>query len=159
MGEIIDIRVLMTDSEVEEMTKKEFLKRYRAITGRIEAKMEQIERMENALYPGAQILSGMPGGGAAGDGMEKTDSLMDKLRKIRGKIISEIAELESVRNEIIAAIDAVPSEMLRELLELRYINMLGWREVANRMGYTEDNIYKLHQDALKKLRIKKENAA
>lgn len=159
MGEIIDIRVLMTDSEVEEMTKKEFLKRYRAITGRIEAKMEQIERMENALYPGAQILSGMPGGGAAGDGMEKTDSLMDKLRKIRGKIASEIAELESVRNEIIAAIDAVPSEMLRELLELRYINMLGWREVANRMGYTEDNIYKLHQDALKKLRIKKENAA
>ena len=159
MAEIIDIRELMADREVEDVTKKEFLKRYRSIMGRIEAKMEQIERMENALYPGAQILSGMPGGGNAGDSMEKTDSMIDKLRKIEGKIFSEISELESVRNEIIAAINAVPSETLRELLELRYINLLSWREVADRMGYTEDNIYKLHQDALKKLRIKRKKAA
>ena len=159
MGEIIDIRDLIADSEVEDMTKKEFLKRYRAIAGRIEAKMEQIERMENALYPGAQILTGMPGGGAAGDGQGKADNIMDKLRAMRGKIFAEIAELELARNEIIGAINAIQSETLKELLELRYINLLGWREVAKRMGYTEDNIYKLHQDALKQLRIKRKKAA
>lgn len=159
MGEIIDIRDLMADREVEEVTKKEFLKRYRAIMGRIEAKMEQIERMENALYPGAQILSGMPGGGHAGDGMDKADSVIDKLRTMQKKIFSEIAELDLARDEIIHAIDAIPSETLREVLELRYINMLSWKEVARRMDYTEDNIYKLHQDALKKLRIRKEKAA
>ena len=100
MGEIIDIRELMAGIEVEDVTKKEFLKRYKPIMGRIEAKMEQIERMENSLFPGAQILSGMPGGGQAGDGM-----------------------------------------------------------IARKMNYSEDNIFKLHAAALKKLRIKKWRAA
>ena len=159
MGEIIDIRELMAGIEVEDVTKKEFLKRYKPIMGRIEAKMEQIERMENSLFPGAQILSGMPGGGQAGDGMDKTISVMDHLKKLRGQILSEVQELESVRADILAAINAIDDETMRQLLEERYINFHSWRMIARKMNYSEDNIYKLHAAALKKLRIKKRRAA
>lgn len=159
MKKIIHIRELMEGRETEEMTKKEFLKRYKPIVGRIEAKMEQIERMENALFPGAQILSGTPGGGHVGGGMEKTDAAIDKLRRMRSGILKEIRELEAVRDEIMRAINAVPDETLRLLLEERYINFHSWRQIARNMNYSEDYIYRLHQDALKKLRIRKEKAA
>lgn len=115
--------------------------------------------MENALFPGAQILSGMPGGGQPGGGMEKTDIAIDKLRRMRSGILKEIRELEAVRDEIMNAINAVPDETLRQLLEERYINFHSWRQIARNMNYSEDYIYRLHQDALKKLRIRKEKAA
>lgn len=159
MKKIIHIRELMEDREAEEMTKKGFLKRYKPIMGRIEAKMEQIERMENALFPGARILSGTPGGGQPGGGMEKTDNAIDKLRRMRSGILKEIRELEAVRDEIINAINAVPDETLRLLLEERYINFHSWRQIARNMNYSEDYIYRLHQDALKKLRIREGKAA
>ena len=58
-----------------------------------------------------------------------------------------------------AANNAIDDENMRQLLEERYINFHSWRMIARKMNYSEDNIYKLHAAALKKLRIKKRRAA
>ena len=156
MGNVVDLEAYKrarAEGGEEEMTKKQYLRQYKSVLGRIEAKMEEIERLDNALYPGAQIISGMPRGGKKTDGSEKNDRAIDIVRRMRGKMCAELRELEKLREEIAGAIATVPSQQLRELLERRYINMQNWAQIADSMGYGVDNIYKMHGNALKQLRI------
>lgn len=141
----------------EEMTKKQYLRQYKSVLGRIEMKMEEIERLDNALYPGAQILSDTPRGGKKTDGSERNDRAIDIVRRMRGKMCAELRELEELRDEIVDAINSVPSQQLRELLQRRYINFQAWEKIAEAMGYGEDNVYKMHGNALKQLRIREED--
>lgn len=157
MAEIIDIREYLAEREREdaEVTKKQYLRQYKPVLGRIESKLEEIERIDNSLYPGASIADGMPRGSRKDNASDKVDGAVDYVRRIRGKVIAELRELEALRDEISAAINSIPSQQHRQLLELRYINFYGWRKIAEKMGYSEDHIYKLHGEALKRLRIKK----
>lgn len=156
MGKIIDLeayRRARAEGEAEEMTKKQYLRQYKSVLGRIEAKMEEIERLDNALYPGAQIISDMPRGGKKTDGSERNDRAIDIVRRMRGKMCAELRELEKLREEIAGAIATVQSQQLRELLERRYINFQNWDQIADAMSYGLDNIYKMHGNALKQMRI------
>lgn len=157
MAEIIDIQEYRAgkESEAEDVTKKQFLKQYKHVLGRIESKLEEIERMDNGLYPGARLADGMPRGSRKSSASDRIDCAVDYVRRIRGKVIAELSELEMLRDEIAAAIASVPGQQHRQLLELRYINFYSWRKIAEKMGYSEDNVYKLHGEALRQLRIKK----
>lgn len=160
MGKIVYLEEHRRERDTEgacEVTKKQYLRQYKSVLGRIESKLEEIERLDNALYPGAQIISDEPRGGKRTDGSEKNDRAIDIVRRMRGRICSELRELEKLREEIVDAIKSVPSQQLRELLERRYINFQSWSKIADAMGYGEDNIYKMHSNALKQLRIRAED--
>lgn len=159
MDKIIDLeqyRRMRTGAEEAgtDVTKKQYLRQYRATLGRIEAKLEEIERLDSALYPGAQIISDMPRGGKGKGGAAKIDCAIDIVRRMRGRLCTQLRELEQQREEIEEAIRSVSDPQLRELLELRYINLRGWEEIADRMGYGVDNIYKMHGRALQRLQIR-----
>lgn len=51
------------------------------------------------------------------------------------------------------AISKLEDNNERYVLELRYINCLSWREVADTIGYTERRVYQIHGVALLNLRI------
>lgn len=160
MGKIVnleDYRRARKESVEDEMTKKQYLRQYKRLLGRIEAKMEEIERLDNGLYPGAQILSDMPRSGKKSDGSERYDQAIDIVRRMRGRMCAELLELEQLRGEIVDAINSVERQEYRELLERRYINLQSWPKIADAMGYGEDNIYKMHGAALKKMRIREED--
>lgn len=162
MGMIVDLmeyKRARAEGEAGDMTKKQYLKQYKSVLGRIEAKMEEIERLDNSLYPGAQIISDMPRGGKKTDGSEKNDRAIDVVRRIRGKMCTELRELERLREEIAEAICTVPSQQLREVLERRYMNFQSWEKIADSMGYGLDNIYKMHGNALKQMKIREEKSA
>lgn len=38
---------------------------------------------------------------------------------------------------------------MRAVLEMRYLGGAPWREIADKLGYTESNVYNLHRAALK----------
>lgn len=159
MGMIVDLmeyKRARAEGEASEMTKKQYLRQYKSVMGRIEAKLEEIERLDNSLYPGAQIISDMPRSEKSGDGSEKYDRAIDIVRRMRGRMCAELRELERLREEIADAIASVPSQQLRELLERRYMNFQSWDKIAEAMDYGIDNIYKMHGNALKQLRIRAE---
>lgn len=163
MGRIIDMEQYRrmragTEEASADMTKKQYLRQYRATLGRIEAKLEEIERLDNGLYPGAQKISDMPRGGKRASGAERIDQAIDIVRRMRGEMCTQLRKLERQRADIEAAIASVSDPRLRLLLERRYINFQGWQQIADAMGYSVDNIYKMHGSALRMLQIRTPDA-
>jgi DNA-directed RNA polymerase specialized sigma24 family protein len=55
---------------------------------------------------------------------------------------------ENALSQIMEAIQAVPDEMQRTVLMLRYVEGLEWHKVAVQINYTEAGVYVLHGRAL-----------
>lgn len=58
-------------------------------------------------------------------------------------------ELCHIKREIFEAVNAVDDGVLRTLLFARYISCKTWDEVAQILGYSQINTYRLHEKSLK----------
>ncbi|MBQ1777055.1 MAG: hypothetical protein IIZ93_02740, partial [Acidaminococcaceae bacterium] len=63
-------------------------------------------------------------------------------------LYAEYQECNRVLVQIMAAISAVPDEMQKTVLTLRYVEGLEWHKVAVQINYTEAGVYVLHGRAL-----------
>ena len=68
---------------------------------------------------------------------DESKSLKSKLRKIE----TAISSLENINQ--------------RRVLSLRYLDGFSYFEISERMNYSEERIYQLHREAIKKLKIVK----
>lgn len=62
-------------------------------------------------------------------------------------------ERQAVTDEILKAIQTVPSRDQRSVLILRYVKCLEWHEVATTLHFSERHVMRLHSEALKKIRL------
>jgi len=70
---------------------------------------------------------------------------------MENEVKKEINTLIRLKSEIKAVIDAVPSQIERELLEYRYINCWRWNKIARAMNYNVDSLWRIHKNALKNI--------
>lgn len=56
------------------------------------------------------------------------------------------------RRDMERAIRTVEDERLRLLLEYRYFDQLSWEELAEKMNYSYQHVFRLHKQALKAMR-------
>lgn len=152
MGEVFDIREIREQrEELKHMARTkcgnprvEYLRQHQEAERKIQAKMERIARKQQKLFPGAQMIRDMPGGGGAGDGMDLLAGIMESVERLK----REIAELEALEREIEAQIDAIPDADMREILEYRYLNHWSWQRIADRMHYDTSTVWRKHGAAL-----------
>ena len=64
------------------------------------------------------------------------------------EIHKQIGELIDLKEEIQQVIEAVPSIEHWLILELRYLCFRSWEEIAVKMNYSIDYVYKVHRKAL-----------
>lgn len=135
------------------MTAKEFLSRAWQIEKRIDARIDERERLESLLTsPRTAKLTGMPRGGG-GDWTNAVIAVSD----LNAVIVGEIETLCRIKREVIEAIDAVEDARYKQLLELRYRNYMPWESIAAEMGYTLRNVHEMHGKALQRVRVPKES--
>lgn len=96
------------------------------------------------------VLSPVPGGGGSGSPIERP---MDKVLEIDAEINREIDELQTVRQEIRAALNQLEDENLEMLMEYRYIDGLTWERIAEKMDYSRQWVFRLHGKALQKIEL------
>ena len=72
---------------------------------------------------------------------------------LENEINNDIDHLVDLKESILAVINAVDDEECRLLLEKRYLNLESWEDIAAEMCTGIDNIYRLHNKALKKILI------
>ena len=125
--------------------KKHWLGRYRSICRRIEAKIEEKERLRSLETKITPTLSDMPKGGGGDD---KLATMTEKIDEIDHQLSDELDALAHARAEIEAAIQTVEPESYREVLERRYIRGERWEQIAVDMGYELRWLYRLHHRAL-----------
>ena len=126
------------------MTAKEYLLRAWHIDRRIDARIEErdrlFERVESVRSP---RLTGMPRGGHS-DWTASVDRLIDLCHDID----AEIRELCRIKREVNEAIDSVEDMRMRRVLELRYRNYMTWEQIAAERGYEVRHVHRLHGEAL-----------
>ena len=134
---------------------KAWLQRVQYIDRRVEAKSEQVMRLRARLEGRRAVISDMPRGGAGGDWTD----IVAKVEELEAEINAEIDRLIDTRREVVQAIDALPDERMRTLLELRYLNGWGWQRIANTMLYDRSALWRLHGVALRKIVDKSQHNA
>lgn len=97
------------------------------------------------------VISGMPRGGAS----DWTVSV-DRLIELEKQIDHNIDRLVGIKKQIIAAIEAVPDDRYRTLLDMRYRAYWDWDRIADAMQYDKRWIFRLHGRALMQVQIPKE---
>ena len=131
------------------MTAKEFLRKVREIDRRIVETLERLERMRARLEAGrSSNLSGMPRGGAV-----DWTVTADKVIELEMRYNEKIREMCRLKQSAQDAIDQVEEAKLREVLELYYLDGYTWEQVANTMHLDLRWVYRLHGQALMRVRV------
>lgn len=129
----------------ENELKIRYLSRYRRMSKRIDRLLEEQSRWREMALKITPVLSQTPGGGESGSPIERP---MDKVLEIDEEINREIDELQTVRQEIRAALNQLEDENLKLLMEYRYIDGLTWEQIAVKMNYCWRQVCRKHGQAL-----------
>lgn len=127
-------------------TVKEWLLRATTIDTEISALESELNSVSGRVYIGIKY----------GDKVqaERSNSIEDAVNtymKYSNKLLEKLQELYAVKTEIALVIFKVASERYRTLLELRYLKMLTWEKVAEKMNIDVRHIYRIHEEALKEV--------
>ena len=131
--------------------KKEYLQQYRTAEQEEERLSGEIARWRSRAEQMTVVYRRSTAGGGDGRSLEHTVERIDALIR---QLVAQLDELVALRQEIGAAIDAVPDTRLRALLRLRYIDGLRFEQIAKAIGYYDLRwVYRLHNLALEALTI------
>ena len=126
---------------------KTYLKRYRALVYQRDSLQRSIDAAYDRAYSCTVRLKPMHviGGSGAYDRMaEDVARISDETEQLR----AAKERAEKALSEILSAIQAVPDEMQRTVLLLRYVEGLDWISISERIHYEERQTFILHGRAL-----------
>ena len=81
---------------------------------------------------------------------------IDKIIELEKMIHDEIDKLMALKREIAKTIAEIGDAKLEIILRERYINCRNWEDIALDHSYSQVYLYKLHQRALKLVKVPKE---
>ena len=128
------------------MTAKAYLGQAYRLDQRINSKLEQIASLNELATKCTYTLTGMPRNPS-----RNTSTMADAVAKIidlQAEINRDIDRLVDLKREIVRLIKTVDNTECQTLLELRYLCFKTWEQIAVDMGYTIDNVYRIHRKAL-----------
>lgn len=125
------------------MTAKEYLGRLKLIDRRVEMLTERAERARARLVRVTSLYGSAPGG-SHGDWTDALACLIDE----ENELAEELRLLADERARILRAIEDVPDEQLRLLLQLRYVDLLSQTKTAARLYCDRRTVQRWEEKAL-----------
>lgn len=129
----------------QQIATKNYLMRAYRVDQRIENKMEQIANLHDLATKATVTYSDMPKSKRYGSRIE--DAVI-KIIELENEINKDVLELVAIKAQIMDSIKAVQDPELQLLLELRYLNYVSWEQIALKLNFSIDNVFKLHKKAL-----------
>lgn len=100
----------------------------------IEIAKETLEDLEESLDVRSPGLSDMPKAGGARDRIgDVVPEIADRISELE----EMIREAEARKKELMSYIRRVPNTRIRLILQLRFVDLMSWQEVADRIGGRE----------------------
>lgn len=131
------------------MTTKEYLSQAYRIDQRINSKIEQINRLHDLATKATSTISET---GACNSGnKQQMEGVIVKIVDLEREINEDIDMLIEVKKGIMAMIKKVENPEYQTLLELRYLCLKTWKQIASDMSYDISWVHRLHNKAIKKL--------
>lgn len=132
--------------------KKEYLWRYQECVRRIRRINAEIPEIRSMKMGIAINNDGMP----HGSGQNDLSGYAAELDKLERELTDERYTRIIIYKDIKKRIDKLKSTNEKDVLFYRYIKGMDWWEVAEKMKFSERQIYRFHGKALKNLEIPKD---
>lgn len=129
------------------MTTKQYLNQIRILDIRINHRIKQAEEIRQKAFMLSAVdtqkdrVQSSPDGNTS---LRFIDRYVDMMRSI-DKLIDKYVDL---KDEIITKIDSIEDERYCEILYYRYVDGMLFSEIAEKMNYTVDHVWRLHRYAL-----------
>ena len=134
------------------MNAKEYLTQAYRIDRRINSKLEQIASLRGLATKATSTLSDMPHN--HNRSARSMENIICKMVDLENEINTDIDNLVDLKGEIVSLIKRMQNPEYQTLLELRYLCLNSWEQVAVDMGYSLQHIYRIHDKALKCIDLK-----
>ena len=131
--------------------KRIYLEQAYRIDQRINCKMEQVSSLHALATKATSTITDMPGSPTRN--IHKMEDIIAKIVDLENEINDDIDKMVDLKAEITTVIKEVDDPELQSLLEQRYLNFRTWEQIAVDMGYNVRHLYRMHDKALKKVRI------
>lgn len=138
--------------QLENEQKKEYLKGYRGHVrriNRIETELAELRAMRSSM---SVNNDGMP----HGSGQSDLSGYAAELDRLERSLIKERYERIRTYKDIAIRIKKLKSENEKDVLFYRYIAGLAWWEIAEKMSFSERQIFRIHGKALVHFRLPKD---
>lgn len=133
------------------MTAKEYLNQAFRLDQRIDAKIAQLASLNDLALKCTSVATGMPHNPST-----STSTMADTVVKIidlQDEINRDIDTLVDLKREIVTIIKTVENVEYQIILEKRYLCFQTWEQIAVDMGYNVRHLYRMHDEALKKISV------
>ena len=128
---------------------KEYLGQAYRIDQRINSKIEQVSALNNMATKATSTISDMPG--SATRNIHRMEDVIVKIIDLQNEINADIDELVDFKAEVMSVIKSIDNLEYQTLLELRYLCYKPWEQIAIELGYSINNVFKMHRKAIELL--------
>ena len=122
------------------MTREE-LKQIYYINKEIKMWQRELDRLQCKSLIGGQSLDGMPKGSGMSD---KVADLAIEKEEIREIINGKLAEIQVQRKRIMNYINGIEDSLLRQIMFLRNVSCMSWKQIANELGSNENCVKQIY---------------
>lgn len=133
--------------------KKEYLRKYRTHVRRIHRINAEIAELRSMKISPSLNNDGMPHGGC---GQSDLSGYAAELDSMVQELIDERYYRIKDYQEIVGRIKKLKSENEKDVLFYRYIRGMDWWEIAEKMKFSERQIFRIHGKALANFKIPKD---
>ena len=135
------------------MTAKEYLGQAYSLDRRIDSKLALLSSLKDMATKTTSVMKD-----TVVSRTRNVHSMEDTIAKIidmQEEINGDIDALVDLKREILACIRAVADPEHQMLLEQRYLCFQPWERIAESLGYSINNIYRMHSKALSEVTVPK----
>lgn len=144
---------LMDEKEYQQyQDKKEYLMSYKKACKRIESLKEQLSSLQEIEQSvRSQQISDMPKGG---NRQQDLSDLMVKLEDLQAQIAGAITDSCRIKLEIEEALWGLDDTEEARVLRFRYIYFMSWEEINRITNYSRAQAWRIHNRAIRNLKMK-----
>ena len=133
------------------MTAKEYMSQAFHIDQQINSKLEQMQTLRDLTTKTTAPMNDMPGSPTRN--ISKMEDAVLKIVALSEEINADVDRLVDLKVEITHVIKNVDDVECALLLELRYLCFKTWEQIAVELNYDIRHIYRLHQQALRRVSV------
>lgn len=149
MVEVIEEKREQSENDL----KKEYLRKYRTHVRRIHRINAEIAELRSMKISPSVNNDGMPHGGCGQSDLSGYAAELDSM--VQELIDERYCRIKDYQ-EIVGRIKKLKSENEKDVLFYRYIRGMDWWEIAEKMKFSERQIFRIHGKALANFQIPKD---
>lgn len=125
------------------MDARSYLNQARVIDAKIQAKRDEITKIESLLLQGVSFEEKV--GTSSGN---KNERIIFHLMELKDELNRQLMELVDKQVEIMETIDKLQSGPEIAILHKRYLQFKTFQVIADEVGYSTRQVYRIHDDAV-----------